>query len=63
MMLAVSGMKLYQSIMQDRRRENVKFEVIRHTIVAIFILFIFIIASFIEVFISTKILNIFLKYL
>ncbi len=62
-MLAVSGMKLYKSIMQDRRRENIKFEVIRHTIFAIFVLILLITASFIEVFVSTKILNIFLKYL
>lgn len=61
--LAVSGMRLYKSIMQDRRKENIKLEVIRHTIFALFILMLFIVASFIEVFISTNILKYFAKYL
>ena len=30
--LAVSGFKLYKSIVKDKRRENVKLEIIRHTI-------------------------------
>ena len=61
--LAVSGMKLYQSIIQDRRKENVKEEVVRHTIFAMFILMLFILASFIEVFLSTNILKFLIKYL
>ena len=60
--LAVSGMKLYKSIMQDRRKENIKLEIIRHTLFAIFILILFILASLIEVFISTNILKYFIKY-
>ena len=61
--LAVSGMRLYNSIMQDRRKENIKLEIVRHTIFAIFILILFVSASFIEVFISTNILKSFAKYL
>ena len=61
--LAVSGMKLYQSIIQDRRKENIKEEVARHTIFALFILMLFILASFIEVFLSTNILKSLIKYL
>ena len=30
--LAVSGIKLYKSIMRDKRKENIKIEIFRHTI-------------------------------
>lgn len=55
--LAVSGMRLYKSIMQDRRRENVKLEVIRHTIFALFILILLVASSIIEVYISQNLLK------
>ena len=48
--LAVSGMRLYKSIMQDRRKENIKLEVLRHTIFSAFILLLLIASSFIEVY-------------
>ena len=55
--LAVSGMKLYKSIMQDRRKENVKLEVIRHTIFSIFMAILLIASSFIEVYVSQNLLK------
>lgn len=55
--LAVSGMKLYKSIMQDRRKENIKLEVVRHTIFSIFMLVLLIASSFIEVYISQSLLK------
>lgn len=55
--LAVSGMKLYKSIMQDRRRENIKLESIRHTIFSILMLLLLIVASFLEVYVSQNILK------
>lgn len=61
--LAVSGMKLYKSIMQDRRKENIKLEVIRHTIFAIFILILLIASSFVEAYVSQGIFKYCLKYL
>lgn len=60
--LAVSGFKLYKSITKDKRRENIKFEIIRHTIFSIVMLFIMIISSLIEIFISTNILKGAIKY-
>ncbi len=30
--LAVSGFKLYKSIIRDNRKENIKLEIVRHTI-------------------------------
>lgn len=55
--LAVSGMRLYKSIMQDRRKENIKLEVVRHTIFSIFILILLVASSFIEVYVSQNLLK------
>ena len=61
--LAVSGMNVYKSVMQDRRKENIKLEVIRHTIFSIFILILLVLSSFIEAYISQNILNYCIKYI
>lgn len=60
--LAVSGMRLYKSIMQDRRKENIKLEVVRHTIFSIFILILLVLSSFIEVYISQSLLKYCVKW-
>ena len=60
--LSVSGFKFYQSIIKDRRKENIKISLIRHTILSILMLAIMIISSIIEVFISTNLLRIFIGY-
>lgn len=60
--LAVSGFKLYKSIVKDKRRENVKLEIIRHTIFSLVMLIILIISSLVEIFISTNILKGVIKY-
>lgn len=61
--LAVSGMRLHNSIMKDRRKENIKLEILRHTIFSVFILILMIVSSFIEVFVSKNILIYIVKYL
>ena len=61
--LAVSGMKLHNSIMEDKRRENIKLEILRHTLFSIFVLLILILSSFIEVYISKNILLLLIKYI
>lgn len=61
--LAVTGMKLYKSILKDKRRENIKIELVRHTVVSIIILAILIVSSLIETYISTILLNGIIKYL
>ena len=61
--LAVSGMKLHNSIMEDKRKENIKLEILRHTLFSIFILIILIFSSFIEVYFSKNILLLIIKYL
>ena len=60
--LAVSGLKLYKSIVKDRRRENVKIEILRHTVFSIIMMIILVIASIIEIFMSTNILKMVIKY-
>lgn len=60
--LAVSGMKLYQSIMKDKRKENIKIEIVRHTIFSLFMTGMLVIASFVEVYLSSNLLNICLKF-
>lgn len=61
--IAVSGMKLYRSILKDKRKENVKTEIFRHTIFSILITVIFMLSSWVEVYISTNLLQVFIKYL
>ena len=60
--LAVSGIKLYKSIVKDKTKENVKIEILRHTVFSIIMLIILLIASIIEIFMSTNILKLVIKY-
>lgn len=60
--LAISGFKLYKSIVKDNRKENIKLEMLRHTVFSLIMLLALIIASFIEILISTNLLKNFIKY-
>jgi stage II sporulation protein M len=60
--LAVSGFKLYKSIIKDINKENIKIEVVRHTIFSFIMLIVLLISSVIEIFVSTNILKILIKY-
>lgn len=51
----VSGIKLYQSIMKNKHRENIKAEIVRHTFFCAFILMTLILSSIVEVYGSTNI--------
>lgn len=62
MALAVSGMKLYKSIMKDKRKENIKFEIFRHTIFSLMILACLLLSSFIETYVSTNLLTLCISY-
>lgn len=55
--LAVSGMKLYKSIIKDKRKENIKIEILRHTVFSLFITGILVIASVVEVYISSSLVS------
>ena len=56
LMLAVSGINLYKSIMRDKRKENIKLEIIRHTLCSIMSFVILFLASLIESYISSNFL-------
>ena len=61
--ICVSGVKLYKSIMKNRQRENIKLEILRHTIFCGIMLVFMLISSIIEVYLSTNISMILLKYI
>ena len=52
---SVSGVKLYQAIMKNRDRNNIKIEIIRHTLFCVLMLILMILSSVVEVYISTNI--------
>ena len=53
--IAISCMRLYKSIMKDKRRENIKLEILRHTIFCTLASILLILASLIETYISANI--------
>ena len=60
--LSVSGIKLYQSITKDKRKENVKLEMVRHTVFSLIMLIVLILSSVIEIAVSTNVLKLCIKY-
>ena len=60
--LGVSSIKLYKSIIKDRRKENIKIEIIRHTIFSILMVGVLILSSFVENIISVSILQNMIKF-
>ena len=60
--LGVSSIKLYKSIVKDRNKENIKIEIIRHTIFSLIMLLVLCFASVIEILISTNLLKKIVKY-
>lgn len=61
--LGVSSIKLYKSILKDRRKENIKIEIIRHTLISLIMLTILILSSFVENTVSMFILKSMIKYI
>lgn len=60
--LGVSGIKLYKSIIKDKRKENIKIEILRHTLFSAFVALILIGAAFIETYISSSIISMSAKF-
>ena len=54
--LTVAGVKLYKNIIKNRRRDNIKNEIIKYIMLTIVVVILNIIASFIEGYISSNIL-------
>ena len=62
LVLGVSSVKLYKSIIKDRRKENIKLSIFKHSIISLFILFALIISSIIKIQVSYRLTLIFSKY-
>lgn len=62
LVLGVSSVKLYKSIIKDRRKENIKLSIFKHSIISLFILIALIISSIIKIEVSYRLTLIFAKY-
>ena len=60
--LGVSSIKLYKSIIKDRRKENIKISILKHSIITMMVLISFIIASIIKIEVSYRLIIILIKY-
>ena len=62
MILGVSSIKLYKSIIKDRRKENIKVSVLKHSIVSIGIMLALVLSSIIKIEISYRLIVNLIKY-
>ena len=60
--LGVSSIKLYKSIIKDRRKENIKISILKHSIITMMVLISFIIASIIKIEVSYRLIINLIKY-
>ena len=60
--LGVSSIKLYKSIINDRRKENIKISIVRHTIISILMSIVLIISSIAENEIAIRVLKIIINF-
>lgn len=61
--LAVSGIKVCKSIIKDKRKENIKTELYRHTAFCIILTIFLVISCFIETYISTNLVVLTINYI
>ena len=61
--IGVSGFKLYKSIVKDKRKQNIKMEILRHTFFSLIMTVLLVISSVVETFGTTNLILIILKYL
>jgi stage II sporulation protein M len=60
--LGVSSIKLYQTIIKDRRKDSIKYGILKHTKISLLMLIILIISSLVEDLVSMPILQNWIKY-
>lgn len=60
--MTISCIKLYKSIMKDKRKENIKIEIIKHTLVSLILSIFLILEAFIETYISTNLLMLVINF-
>ena len=61
--IGVSGLKLYRSIIKDRRKENIKIEIYRHTVFCTIIFIGLSISSVVEAYVSSSLFSYIVKFL
>ena len=62
MILGVSSIKLYKSIIKDRRKENIKLSIIKHSMISLIIFIILIICSIVKIELSYRLTVNMIKY-
>lgn len=62
MILGVSSIKLYKSIIKDRRKENIKLSIVKHSIISLIILIVLIISSVLKIEVSYRLIMNLIKY-
>lgn len=63
LMIAASGTNLCQAIIKNRTKENIKLEIIKHSIISFIGIIFFMLSSLVEVYISTNFLMLVVKYI
>ena len=63
LMIAASGTNLCQAIIKNRTKENIKLEIIKHSIISFIGIIFFMLSSVVEVYISTNFLMLVVKYI
>ena len=63
MILGVSSIKLYTSIIKDRRKENIKVSILKHSIVSIMVMIVLIVSAIVKIEISYRMIVNLIKYL
>lgn len=61
--MCVSGFKLYKTILKDKKKDNIRLEILRHTVFCILMILCVIVSSLVEVFVSDNLLRIVIQYL
>ena len=62
MILGVSSIKLYTSIVKDRRKENIKVSILKHSIVSIMVMIVLIVSAIVKIEISYRMIVNLIKY-
>ena len=62
MILGVSSIKLYKSIVKDRRKENIKLSIVKHSIISAMTLIALVVTSIIKIEISYRLIVNLIKY-
>lgn len=63
LMIVASGTNLCQAIIKNRTKENIKLEIIKHSIISFIGIIFFMLSSLVEVYISTNFLLLIVKYI